>query len=163
MCAGMRRLIPVQRDEWTEEVNEALWIDEKVSVRVHKVGSCSVLSKSGSPTVTSGNHKQFHDCQEVGFTRWQCLHPCRAHDLRACSWPVQLQMVIDLCRFLVRLYPRRCGIRDSTAGRCSWSCWRPPMSQTNCEAPRSQPIPPRLVYDAAGRHCDRTVSLQGAF
>lgn len=30
-------LIPVQRDEWTEEVNEALWIDEKVSVRVHKV------------------------------------------------------------------------------------------------------------------------------
>ena len=41
--AGMRRLIPVQRDEWTEEVNEALWIDEKVSVRVHKVSACSVL------------------------------------------------------------------------------------------------------------------------
>ena len=51
-CAVVRRLIPVQRDEWTEEVNEALWIDEKVSVRVHKVNSCSVLSPLGSPKIT---------------------------------------------------------------------------------------------------------------
>jgi hypothetical protein len=44
-CPGVRRLIPVQRDEWTEEVNEALWIDEKVSVRVHKASSCFLPSE----------------------------------------------------------------------------------------------------------------------
>ena len=42
-CAVVRRLIPVQRDEWTAEINEALWIDEKVSVRVHKVRCCHIL------------------------------------------------------------------------------------------------------------------------
>jgi hypothetical protein len=57
-CAVVRRLIPVQRDEWTEEVNEALWIDEKVSVRVHKVSSCPVLSTLGFSETTFGQpHK----------------------------------------------------------------------------------------------------------
>lgn len=33
-----RRLIPIRQDEWMEEIVEALYIDEEVTVRVHKVG-----------------------------------------------------------------------------------------------------------------------------
>lgn len=33
-----RRLIPIQNEEWTPEIMDALYIDTQVTVRIHKVG-----------------------------------------------------------------------------------------------------------------------------
>ena len=100
ICAVVRRLIPVQRDEWTEEVNEALWIDEQVSVRVHKVSSCSVLSPSGLPKITFG---QMHKGPPLPGARFhQASVQVAAHSARSASlhcWLVQLQLVTEVCRF----------------------------------------------------------------
>ena len=100
ICAVVRRLIPVQRDEWTEEVNEALWIDEQVSVRVHKVSSCSVLSPSGLPKITFG---QLHKGPPPPGARFHqapvqvAVHSARSAGLHC--WLVQLQLVTEVCHF----------------------------------------------------------------
>jgi hypothetical protein len=92
----------VQRDEWTEEVNEALWIDEKVSVRVHKVKFCPVLSKLGLTTVKPGQQHKLSSLSGAQFH--QAPMQVAVHSARPASLhrgPVQLQLVRNVCQFML--------------------------------------------------------------